>query len=279
MAPMLLSVTGESEFPERNKSMADRNENSVLTSLGALREIEDDRLKKEEDALRQRADAQRRAREDAERMAREAEQEALQLAQEAERASEVAARLEAREAQLRLAQAEQSARIDAEAKLEAERMRLEVETRAGAQQRARWVVPSFVGLAVILAAGLGYVFGVHLPERQRQQEEASKRRIRQMQAQAAADRKALLQRLDKQATKLQTAIASSKDQVEVKRLKDQLKRLEEEKSQAHKPDRKASKRPRYVRRTRTRVRKGPQGKPPKKPDPSLRNNPLRDLFP
>lgn len=264
--------------------MADRNENSVLTSLGALREIEDDRLKTEEDALRQRAEAEVRAREDAERLAREAEQEKLRLAEEADRASEEAVRREAREAQLRLAEAEQSARIDAEAKLEAERMRLEVETQAGSERRARWVVPSFVGLAVLLAAGLGYVFGVHLPERQRQQEEASQRRIRQMQARAAADRKALVARLDNQATRLQAAIASSKDQAEMKRLQDQLKRLQQEQKQARKSGRKASMRPRYVRRkrtgtrTRTRTGTGTKGKPPKKPDPSLRNNPLRDLF-
>ena len=101
-----------------------------------------------------------------------------------------------------------------------------------------------------------------------------------MQARAAADRKALLKRLDKQADKLQAAIASSKDQVEVKRLEDQLKRLQQEQKLALKPGRKASKRPRYVRRTRSRarLRKGSKGKPPKKPDPSLRNNPLRDLF-
>jgi len=256
--------------------MADRNENSVLTSLGALREIEEDRLKTEEASLRQRAEAERRAREDAQRLARQADQERLRLAEEAERADQEAVRREAREAQLRLAEAEQSARIDAEAKLEAERMRLEVETLTGSGPRARWVVPTFVGLAVVLAAGLGYVFGVHLPERQRQQEEASQQRIRKMQAQAAADRKALVERLDKQASRLQAAIATSKDQAEVKRLQDQLKRLQEEQSQARKPDRKASMRPRYVRRTRTRTKT--KGKPPKKPDPSLRNNPLRDLF-
>lgn len=278
MALMLLYSLWRIEVPERNNAMADRNENSVLMSLGALREIEEDRLKGEEEAIRQRAEAARRAQDEAERMAREAEQEALRLAEEAERASEEAIRREAREAQLRLAEAEQSARIDAEAKLEAERMRLEVESMATTQRRARWVVPSFVGLAVVLAAGLGYVFGVHLPERQRQQEEASKQRIQQMQAQAAADRKALLQRLDKQATKLQAAIASSKDQVEVKRLQEQLKRLQAERQQAHKPARKVSKRPRYVRRTQKRSRKGVKSKPPKKPDPSLRNNPLRDLF-
>lgn len=258
--------------------MADRNENSVLTSLGALREIEEDRLKMEEDALRQRAEAEQSAREAAQRLAREAEQEKLRLVEEAERANQEAVQREAREAQLRLAEAEQSARIDAEAKLEAERMRLELETMATTQSRARWVVPSFVGLAVLLAAGLGYVFGVHLPERQRQQEEASQQRIRRMQARAAADRKALLERLDKQASRLQASIASSKDQAEVKRLQDQLKRLQEEQNQARKPGPKSSMRPRYVRHTRTRTRAKNQGKPPKKPDPSLRNNPLRDLF-
>lgn len=259
--------------------MADRNENSVLTSLGALKEIEEDRRRKEEEALQQRAEAERRAREEAVRLAQEAEQAQVRQAEDAARAAEEATRQQAREAQLRLAEAEQAARIDAQAKLEAERMRLEVETLAGSSPRARWVVPAFLGLAMLLAAGLGYVFGVHLPERQRQQEEASQQRIRQMQAKADAERKALLQRLDKQANRLQVAIASSKDAEEVKRLQVQLQRLQAEQNKARTvavKGARSGKRPRYVRRTR-KVTK-PKGKPPKKPDPSLRNNPLRDLF-
>ncbi len=264
--------------------MADRNENSVLTSLGALREIEEDRLQKEEVALQHRAAAEQRARESAQNLARQAEQEKLRLAEEATRAEQEALRREAREAQLRLAEAEQSARIDAEAKLETERMRLEAENMVSSARRARWVVPSFVGLAVMLIAGLGYVFGVYLPERQQQQREASQQRIRQMQARAVAERKALLQRLDKQSTRLQAAIARSKDQAEVKRLQDQLKRLQAEQKVALKTGRKATKRSPYGRRTRanararSRTRTKAKAKPPKKPDPSDRNNPLRGLF-
>jgi hypothetical protein len=258
--------------------MADRNENSVLTSLGALREIEEDRLKMEEVAVQQRAEAEQRARESAQELARQAEQEKLRLAEEAQRADQEAIRREAREAQLRLAEAEQSARIDADAKLETERMRLEAESMISTARRSRWVAPTFVGLAVILTAGLGYVFGVHLPERQRQQKEASQQRIRQMQVRADADRKALLQRLDKQSDRLQAAIANSKDQVEVKRLKDQLTRLQAEQKLALKTGSKATKRTRYGNRGRVRTRTPKKAKPPKKPDPSDRNNPLRGLF-
>ena len=56
--------------------------------------------------------------------------------QEATRAEQEALRREAREAQLRLAEAEQSARIDAEAKLETERMRLEAENMVSSARRA-----------------------------------------------------------------------------------------------------------------------------------------------
>jgi len=260
--------------------MADRNENSVLTSLGALREIEDDRLKNEELVLHQRAEAEQQAREAAQELARQAEQEKLQLVEESRLAHQEAVRREGREAQLRLAEAEQSARIDAQAKLETERMRLEAESLVGTARRARWVVPSFVGVAVIFTLGLGYVFGVYLPERQRRQEEASQQRIRQMQARADAERKALLGRLDEQSSRVQVAIANSKDQAEVKRLQEQLKRLQAEQKLALKTGRKATKRTRYGRRTRsrTRSRTRTKAKPPKKPDPSDRNNPLRGLF-
>ncbi|MFH2010889.1 MAG: hypothetical protein ABI333_30090 [bacterium] len=256
--------------------MAERNENSVLTSLGALRQIEEDRLDGEEQQRKHKEEAARRAREDAERLARERQAAEQRAAEEAVRAAEEAARREAREAQLRLAEAEQTARIEAEARLEAERMRLDLETGADAARRPRWVLPSIVGVAVLLTAGLGYLFGVHLPDRQKRQQAASQKRIEEMQARAEAERKALLLRLDKQATALQSAIASATTNDELKRLKSRLKALQEQQVKAQTGAKNGrGRRTRWVRRS---TRRAPMGKPPTKPDPSLRNNPLRDLF-
>ncbi len=254
--------------------MQHRNENSVLTSLKDLQRIEEDRKRSEDAARTARQEAERQARLEAERRAAEEARQREVEAREAARAEQERHQQAEREAQLRLAEAEAAARVEAEARLEAERLRIEMEQAAG-RPRARWVVPTFLGLLLVVGAGLGYVFGVVLPERHRERAEEQKRRIQEIQAHAEKQRKALLARLADQEKALQRSLASARSGEEIAALRRQLDALKAKRRQVRihaKPHRKVAHR--WVRKTRKKTR----DKPPMKPDPSLRNNALRGLF-
>ncbi len=134
-------------------------ENSAVVALSHLRELEADRVRREEHARRVAADAERHARElEAKRERALAEQWA---AQEAERLrTERMARLEReRQDRLRVREAEARARVAHDVQLRTEQMRLEAQLRLSeGHARPRWplaVVPVLV-LAVLGAAGIGW---------------------------------------------------------------------------------------------------------------------------
>jgi hypothetical protein len=126
--------------------MSERHENSVLVALRELRGIEDDRVKREQEEGRARAEAEKVARETAERRARE-EEENRRLA-EADRLRRIEEEkvAKAREEELRVEEAERRARVDGEMKLQEERMRLEIQSRAG-----RSPMKAIVGVTLALA--------------------------------------------------------------------------------------------------------------------------------
>jgi len=99
---------------------SDRIENSVLTSLDLLREIESERLNEERDAVDRRR----------------LEEERMLAERERRRAEDERARLEAdrrREEILRLDEAERRARVEAETRLQERRLALEMELAKAAQ--------------------------------------------------------------------------------------------------------------------------------------------------
>ncbi|MEO5768732.1 MAG: hypothetical protein ABIS92_10310 [Polyangia bacterium] len=127
--------------------MSDRRENSVLVALRELRGIEDERVKREQEEARARLEAERVAKEAAVLRARE-EQEQLRLAEDDRlRRIEDQKIAKVREEQLRVEEAERRARIEGEMKLQEERMRLEIQSRAGKS-------PMKLVLGVTLAAAL-----------------------------------------------------------------------------------------------------------------------------
>jgi len=111
--------------------MSDRHENSVLVALRELRGIEDERVKREQEEARARIEAERAAKEAAARRARE-EEAALRAAEEERlRRIEDDKVAKVREEQLRIEEADRRARVDGEMKLQEQRMRLEIQARAG----------------------------------------------------------------------------------------------------------------------------------------------------
>jgi hypothetical protein len=133
-----------------------KRESSVLFSLRELRKIEEDRVQQEKDAQQQKIEDERnrvlaeeqRVRDEAERARREvAAAEKARLDEEDRRR---------REDELRLAEASEKARVDAQARLEEQRLRMEIDARAKANstRKAKVLVSASVGMAVIVA-GLG----------------------------------------------------------------------------------------------------------------------------
>lgn len=262
-------------IPHKELAMKDRNENSVLTSLKDLKVIEEDRLKKEEAAALARAEQERQALKEAERRSQEEQARRLEAQAEATRAAEESRRREEREAAIRLAQAEAAARVEAEARIEAERMRLEHDERPRSSGRPVALLAALLGLMVLLGGGSAYLFAVHLPAQERKREAEERSRLREMEARAEADRRALLGRLAEQEKRLQGAIANAQSDAETRRLRAQLEALKKE--QAVAVSTAGAPRGREVRGVRRPVR-GTMDAPPMKPDPDVRNSALRGLF-
>jgi hypothetical protein len=236
--------------------MAEKPENSVLFSLKELRRIEDDRVTQEVDDANARDVAETQAREDAAR----AEEQAVVNTQ--------------REEQLRLQEAEARARVEAQGKLDEERMRLEMEGTG--RGMPKWVVPSIVGVVVVAAGVLVWLFAFYMPAKDAAQKKAEAARIDQMRKDADAKTKKLL--AEREAT-LQKQLANSanlsKEQVE--KLKKQLNSVKEKKaastSAAAAMSSMRRRRYYYRRRTSSRRRTSMRARrPPKRP------NALEGLF-
>jgi colicin import membrane protein len=190
--------------------MSKQPESSVLASLKELKGIEDDRKKTEQAEAERKVQDEARAKAEAEQHAREAEEAKLRESEAAKQAAAEAQRKEEADARLRLAEAERRARIEAESKVELERLRLEAEQQAQQPSRTRGVVIGVVCALVVVLGGLGYLFGVYLPDRQRAEDKRTAEREASLRAQAEQDRKALLDRLDRKEKELQSAIQNAK---------------------------------------------------------------------
>jgi hypothetical protein len=120
--------------------------------LRELRGIEDDRVTREQDEARARIEAERAAKEASDRRVRE-EEAALRAAEEDRlRRVEEEKAAKVREEHLRIEDAERRARVDGEMKLQEQRMRMEIQSRAGKSP-----LKAIIGVTVLLAAIGGVV--------------------------------------------------------------------------------------------------------------------------
>jgi hypothetical protein len=169
--------------------MAERKENSVLFSLRELKNIETDRVKEEEDAKKAADEAARLAREADERQKRDDAERRRREAEEAEHRRHAEVERQKREEQLRLDEAERRARIDAQARLEEQRLKMEIE--AAAQTKKPTGLIAVASLLGILVIGLGvFAYMRH----QKGEEERRKALMAQADAEASKKREAELQR-------------------------------------------------------------------------------------
>jgi hypothetical protein len=129
--------------------MAEAQENSVLTSLKELRRQEEERVSQEKAKAAAKAEADRRAKEETERRAKEEAEQARREEENRKKRVEDEKLAREREESLRVEEAERRARIDAEMKLQHERMRLEVQARAAVQSK-----PTPKGLIIGIVVGV-----------------------------------------------------------------------------------------------------------------------------
>jgi hypothetical protein len=129
--------------------MAEAQENSVLTSLKELRRQEEERVSQEKAKAAAKAEADRRAREEVERRAKEEVEQARREEEDRKKRVEDEKLAREREEKLRVEEAERRARIDAEMKLQHERMRLEVQAKAAVQTK-----PAPKGLIIGIVVGV-----------------------------------------------------------------------------------------------------------------------------
>ena len=129
--------------------MAEAQENSVLTSLKELRRQEEERVKQEKAKADAKAEADRRAKEETERRAKEEAEQARRDEENRKKRLEDEKLAREREESLRVEEAERRARIDAEMKLQHERMRLEVQAKAAVQTK-----PAPKGLIIGIVIGV-----------------------------------------------------------------------------------------------------------------------------
>lgn len=104
-----------------------REENSLLFSLKELHKLEEDRQREEEDARVAAIEAERRAKEDAERAVREAEEARIRAQKDAERRAREEKERKEMEDRVRLEESERRARIEAQARIEENRLAAEAE--------------------------------------------------------------------------------------------------------------------------------------------------------
>lgn len=171
--------------------MSERHENSVLVALRELRGIEDDRVKREQQELRARVEAERAAKEAAEQRARAEEVERHAAEEQRIRRLEEEKQARAREEQLRIEEAERRARVDGEMRLQEERMRLEIQSRAQHGKSSIKAVVVVAAVLALIAAGVVYkIQAAHKQELLAQEREAREQQERSEKAkQAEFDKK------------------------------------------------------------------------------------------
>lgn len=170
--------------------MSDRRENSVLVALKELRGIEDDRVKREQEDARARIEAERAAKEAAERRAREEDENRRVAEEERLRRIEDEKHAKIREEHLRVEDADRRARVDGEMKLKEQRIRLEIQSRAGKSP-----VKAIVGVALVLALIGGVVVykiqAANQAERAEEQKKVEQERLADRAARVELERRIL----------------------------------------------------------------------------------------
>jgi hypothetical protein len=170
---------------------ADKRENSVLFSLRELRQIEDDRVKQEENSARQKVEDERRAREDEIRRQREEEDRKRREILETERLRAEEEQRRLREEELRLMETERKHQIDAQARLEEQRLRMEIEAKGKMASNKRIKVLMGVAGAMAVVVGLLIFFVVRSKQESEAKERVAKAAIAQRDAELADFKKQL----------------------------------------------------------------------------------------
>jgi hypothetical protein len=134
--------------------MSEAQENSVLTSLKELRKQEEERVRQEKAKADARLEADRQAKEEADRRVKEEAEQARREEENRKKRIEEDKLARERDEKLRYEAAERQARIDAEMKLQHERMRLEVEAKAAVQSK-----PAPKGLIIGIVIGVLVIAG------------------------------------------------------------------------------------------------------------------------
>jgi hypothetical protein len=201
--------------------MAEAQENSVLTSLKELRRQEEERVSQEKAEAAAKAEADRRAKEETERRAKEEAEQARREEENRKKRVEDEKLAREREEKLRVEEAERRARIDAEMKLQHERMRLEVQAKAAVQAKPApkgLIIGIVIGVLVIGAGVVAKIKSDHaaaeaqarivaqkerdeLVRKQQEQEMAFQAQIAKLtkqlgEAKSDADREALRQQIE-----------------------------------------------------------------------------------
>ena len=163
---------------------SERRDNSVLIALKELRGMEDARVKREREEAEARLAAERAEADAAVRRAREEEEARRRAEEDRLRRIEEEKQNRLREDQLRVEEAERRARVEGEMKLQEERMRLEIQSRA----QSRSPLKAVVG-AVVLVLLVGGIFLYRL-NAQHKAERAAALRERQLVEEKANAREA-----------------------------------------------------------------------------------------
>ncbi|MGB8297616.1 MAG: hypothetical protein WCG85_19515 [Polyangia bacterium] len=183
--------------------MAEAQENSVLTSLKELRRQEEERVSQEKAKAAAKAEADRRAKEEADRRAKEEAEQARLAEENRKKRAEDEKLAREREEKLRVEEAERRARIDAEMKLQHERMRLEVQAKAAVQTKPApkgLIIGIVIGVLVIAAGVVAKIKSDHVADEAQARIAAQKERdelVRKQQEQEMAFQ-AQIARLTKQ---------------------------------------------------------------------------------
>lgn len=202
--------------------MAERRENSVLFSLRELRNIEDERVKQEEAADRARIEAERKAREDEIRRAKEAEEQKRRDEEERLRREQLERERIEKDAQVRLAESERRAQIEAATALEQARIQAEAHAAAAAKKLpVKQIVGGIIGLIIATGGVMGYLIHKHNQELKEQQIAAEKQRqaeIAALQKKQEEERKAL----DKQISDLQGSLEKASTEAEKNKIRSEI---------------------------------------------------------
>lgn len=178
--------------------MAEKKESSVLFSLRELRQLEDDRVTKEQQDLSARLAAEKQAKLDAERRAREEEEAKLRAEQERVRAEQERREALEREERIRVQETERKAQVEAQMQLEQQRLHHEHEQKlAAAPKRSHKVLYAIVASMVVLVIVLGVVFYMNKQktDRERRQSAAVLAMLQKQLADADAESKAVNDRI------------------------------------------------------------------------------------